>query len=74
MNAIKLLSRTEMKNVMGGQVSECNYSGCSGASAVFNCWYADCAAFYSGQDAIDCSNEVGESWKRVIARCGTNYS
>jgi len=76
-----VLSRSEMKNIMAGNSephdsiqSSCDYEGCSGSSAVFNCWYAECTHFYSGQDAIDCVNDVGASHQLTIAMCGPNYS
>ena len=66
-----VLSRSEMKNIMAGS---CEWSGCSGSSAVFNCWHAECTATYSGQDAMDCASQVNESWLFAIDMCGASYS
>ena len=70
-SSVGILSRNEMKNILAGG---CDWNGCSGSSAVFNCWYGECTATYSGQDAIDCVNQVGETQQYAIAMCGTNYS
>lgn len=73
MEALQILNRSEMKNLMAG--SGCEYSGCSGASADYNCWYAECASrYYGSSDAIRCANQVGASHKLALTICGANYS
>lgn len=76
MKFAKTLSRNEMKDIMAGEtLTSCEYEGCSGSSAVFNCWRADCSRIYGfSQEAVDCVNQVGESEKHAISMCGLSYS
>lgn len=72
MEALQILSRSEMRNIKGGG---CEWDGCGGSSVVFNCWRAECnARYYGTNNAAKCAKQVGESQKFAIAMCGLNYS
>ncbi len=77
MEALQLLSRSEMKNISGGiEIDGCSYpsDGCTGISSYYNCQRGNCTSWYSGsQEAFDCMEVVGEQETNRIALCNTNY-
>lgn len=74
MEFINVLTRDEMKNIMGGSpcpaADGCNLSKCQGSSAVFNCWEAACGACYAGTGSYyQCKNQVDQAFDQWVHHC-----
>lgn len=75
MEALQLLDRNEMKNIMAGSIgcTDTEWTSCGSATAVFNCWYTQCGVLYSGAEWHQCRRQVADSHKYALAKCGTSF-